>query len=224
VCIDIKNDKMENKSYEELAQVLSSQIEERKCCRNEETTIYTIEYMFPVYYGGIEMDLIFEIIKRKSINNMNVSTSMRIEDKKLSTYSSSDEIYRYYTYHYNFQNEIYGILYKPTDLTVEEISTFLKSLNALLNELEYDKEQGVLKTKMKMKRDKLTWNIFGGNMPHHSDECPLLCGIYPHTKTPCGHKLCMKCWVGLKKKICPICRANISYTEDRQYCSDDDEE
>jgi hypothetical protein len=209
---------MENK-YEELAKVLLTQIEERKCCKNEET-IYNLEYMFPVYYGEIEMDLIFEIIKR----NKYINVSMRIEEKKLRTYTHSDEIYRYYDYHSHFENEMYGTLYKPTDLTVEDIATFLKSLDLLLDELEYDKEQGVLKTKTKMKRDKLTISIFGANMPHHSEECPLLCGVYPHTKTPCGHKLCMKCWVGLKKKICPICRANISYTEERPYCSDDDDE
>jgi hypothetical protein len=54
------------------------------------------------------------------------------------------------------------------------------------------------------------------------DSC-CVCHDATLTETPCGHHLCVQCWVSLKKMKCPICRAYIKYLDLDDEDSDDDE-
>jgi hypothetical protein len=59
------------------------------------------------------------------------------------------------------------------------------------------------------------------NIETSYDSC-CVCQEATMTETPCGHQLCMCCWLSLKKMKCPICRASIKYIDNDEDDEDDE--
>jgi hypothetical protein len=108
-----------------------------------------------------------------------------------------------------------GLMEADGGLTEEVVKVFLDRIIAKLEDLAFNKKEGVLVSKS-MIRKQIARNCCFGKFikDEQSDKCCVCHDDNVKSKTPCGHILCIPCWSKLKKKpICPICRDNISHRE-----------
>ena len=121
------------------------------------------------------------------------------------------------------------ILYKKTYIekrekyTIDDYNMILQKISKDLRDMKFNKVEGVFYTSDNS--HPLLYSLVGSEDENlnclsygcgNVDEC-CVCLDDTKTTTPCGHKLCVACWVNIKmvkrRLPCPICRENLRQRE-----------
>jgi hypothetical protein len=140
----------------------------------------------------------------------------RIEDRDID--ESNVNSFNNHTYYEKGQLNNSGMFEDFDDtaeITPEIIQTFIKIILNVLETLKFSKIVGHFILKNIYQKQICHRLVFKDYMENENkdDKC-CVCLDYTETKTPCGHILCIPCWIKIKNKRCPLCREGISFFRD----------
>ena len=113
---------------------------------------------------------------------------------------------------------------EKNDITPEIIKKFIEVILEKLDTLKFSKKHGQFINKDQCRKQICQKIVFGKFMDtENPDNKCSVCFDHTDTKTPCGHTLCIPCWIKIENKKCPICRNSIVYYNKLNDDDDDDD-
>ena len=160
---------------------------------------------------GMKVDVLFKIYTHRKL------VSVLIRGTDLYATSDCDEVE--YSNHLLYNGD-------KGDIELEDVEEGLKNLKVLLPKLRFDKCKGVFTADPITNIQDDYIRIFeSDNVKLKYEKCAVCLDI-TETRTKCGHFLCYRCWQDIKRTRCderecefdhikcPICRGDISFTEE----------
>jgi hypothetical protein len=140
--------------------------------------------------------------------------NFEIQDRNIRESEECDMSHTYIEKMSPLHSKIFPEFDKDADITPAIIEKFVQIILKFLDSVEFSKVDGRFLSKTYCRKEKARNIVFEKYLEKETPEnqCSV-CMDITKTKTPCGHKLCIPCWIQIKNECCPLCRGDISYFE-----------